>query len=145
LRDVSIDQLEAHKDLLSEAVYRRCRFIIEENQRVRDLANALPANDYQAIQRLTAASFAGARDLYEITSPEMLAMMDAMLSGPGIMGARQAGAGFGGCMVAFIDRTSTSEFVTHVCDAYTAQTGIEPEVYPVQAEAGAGVINPSHK
>jgi len=108
LRDVSIDQLdsidqlEAHKDLLSEAVYRRCRFIIEENQRVRDLANALPANDYQAIQRLTAASFAGARDLYEITSPEMLAMMDAMLSGPGIMGARQAGAGFGGCMVAFL-------------------------------------------
>jgi galactokinase len=67
--------------------------------------------------------------------------MDAMLSAPGTIGARQAGAGFGGCMVAFVETDRVSEFERHVRGAYTAATGIKPEVYPVQAAAGAGLID----
>ena len=49
------------------------------------------------------SSYAGARDLYEIGAPSMDAMMAAMLAAPGVIGARQAGAGFGGCMVALVE------------------------------------------
>ena len=140
LRDVSLPQFEAHERDLPEVVAKRCRFIIEENQRVLDLAEALTRGDEAQLQRLTAASYAGARDLYEIGAPAMAAMMQAMLSAPGVIGARQAGAGFGGCMVALVQRPHVAAFAAHVSRAYHAATNIEPQVYAVQAAPGAGPL-----
>jgi galactokinase len=140
LRDVTLAQFEVHEADLPPVVARRCCFIIEENQRVADLAAALAVGDSVQIGQLAAASFAGARDLYEISCPEMNTMMAAMRSGPGVIGARQAGAGFGGCMVAFVESSRVAAFVAHVASAYFQGIGIQPEVYPVQAAAGAGLI-----
>ena len=140
LRDVTISQFNAHVADLSPAVAKRCRFIIEENDRVLALAAALPGGKRDSIRTLCAASFAGARDLYEIVVPEMEAMMDAMLSGPGVIGARQAGAGFGGCMVAFVEKEAVEIFAGHVWQHYQSSTGIEPNVYPVVAALGAGTL-----
>jgi galactokinase len=140
LRDVSLEQLEAHRSSLSEVVYRRCRFVVEENQRVLDMAAALAAGDLEHIGHLAAESYAGARDLYEISCQEMAWMMEAMTSGPGAIGARQAGAGFGGCMVAFVQEGEVSAFRRHVEAHYHSASGIEPQVYPVQAAPGAGEL-----
>lgn len=140
LRDVSLEQLNAHRGDLSDVVYRRSRFVIEENQRVLDMADALVGGDREAIGALAAASYAGARDLYEISCHEMERMIAAMRSAPGIIGARQAGAGFGGCMVAFVEQERLVEFAQHVREQYQASTGIEPEVYPVQAAPGAAPL-----
>jgi galactokinase len=140
LRDVSMEQLNAHRGALSDVVYRRSRFVIEENRRVLDMADALAGGDREGISALAAESYAGARDLYEISCHEMEEMIAAMRSGPGVTGARQAGAGFGGCMVAFVERESLDEFTRHVRVRYHARTGIEPEVYPVQASPGAAPL-----
>lgn len=141
LRDVSLAQFRQHVADLPALVAKRCRFIIEENRRVLDLAEALSNDHLPAIGRLTAESFTGARDLYEISSPEMAAMMQAMAGGPGVVGARQAGAGFGGCMVAFVKQESVAAFAAHVEQTYRAATSIQPKVYPVGAAAGAGPLD----
>jgi galactokinase len=141
LRDVLPAQFEAGQTQLPEVVARRCRFIIDENQRVLDLAAALSGNDLATVGALTAASYAGARDLYEIGAPAMETMMQAMRGGPGVVGARQAGAGFGGCMVAFVAREAVPAFTAHVKTAYQAAAGLEPAVYPVQAAVGAGPLS----
>lgn len=83
----------------------------------------------------------GARDLYEICSPAMAAMMDAMLAAPGVIGARQAGAGFGGCMVALVDAARTDAFRAAVLDAYHSATQVRPEIYPVEAAPGAELFD----
>jgi len=141
LRDVSLEQLAVCAPDLPEVSVKRARFIIEENARVLALAQVLPGGDTEQIGRLCAESFAGARDLYEISVPAMETMMDAMLSGPGVIGARQAGAGFGGCMVAFVRRDTVPNFVQHVQATYHAATQIESRVYPVSAAPGAGVVD----
>ncbi len=141
LRDASLVQLEAHAEAMSEVVARRCRFIIRENQRVLDLADALACADYARIEELARESYAGARDLYEISCNEMEKMFQAMVSGPGVLGARQAGAGFGGCMVAFVHEAQVETFNQHIRAHYQASTGIEPRVYPVAASAGAGILD----
>ncbi|MBP8973118.1 MAG: galactokinase [Anaerolineae bacterium] len=140
LRDVSLVQLDAARTSLDETVYRRGRFIIQENQRVLDLSQALSAKDVPCIAALTAESFAGARDLYEIVVPQMEAMIAAMRCAPGALGARQAGAGFGGCMVAFVERDCVEAFSAHVRAAYQDATGIESAVYAVEAAPGAGLL-----
>jgi len=140
LRDLTPEQFLAHEADLPERVAKRCRFIIEENRRVLDLAAALSADDRTAIRALTDASYVGARDLYEIVSPATEPMMEAVLTGPGLVGARQAGAGFGGCMVAFVEDGAVDAFADHVGTRYRAKTTVEPEVYAVRAAKGAGPL-----
>jgi galactokinase len=140
LRDVTLAQFTAREMDLPDVVARRCRFIIEENQRVLDLAEALPTGKAACLQQLFAASYAGARDLYEIGAPAMEAMRQAMLGGPGVVAARQAGAGFGGCLVALVRQSQVDAFADHVTRMYAAETKIEPKVYPVQAAPGAGPL-----
>jgi galactokinase len=57
-----------------------------------------------------------------------------------VIGARQAGAGFGGCMVAFVEAASGDAFAAAVRTHYATATGTQPEIYPVTAAAGAGLI-----
>lgn len=143
LRDVTLAQFETHETHLPPLIARRCRFVIEENERVLRLAEALPDGKRPTIGALMHGSYRGARDLYEIVSPEMAAMFRAMLSAPGVIGARQAGAGFGGCMVALVDEDHVGAFREHVHRAYMDATAIEPDIYPVRATGGAGRLVPS--
>ncbi len=141
LREISLDQFNRRESQLPPEVARRCRFIVEENDRVLDLAEALANGDCLRIRQLCASSFRGAMTLYGIGAPSMEMMMDAMLSAPGVIGARQAGAGFGGCMVAFVEPPRVDAFAAAVRHRYHRATGIQPEVYPVEAAPGAGVMH----
>jgi galactokinase len=141
LRDVTPEMLAARRHELPERVARRCDFIVAESARAESLATALTVNDRETVGRLCAESFAGARDLYEICSPALAAMMEAMLAAPGAIGARQAGAGFGGSMVALVDAASTDAFCAAVGNAYGKAAGMVPDIYPVEAAQGAEVFD----
>jgi len=140
LRDVSLELFEAHEAELPAVVARRCRFILEEDRRALDLAEVLPGGDRATLARLFEASFRGAIELFEIGAPSMLAMHGAMEDAPGLVARRQAGAGFGGCLVALVEREAVEAFRTCVGRAYATATGIEPSVFAVEAAAGAGPL-----
>ncbi len=140
LRDVTLAQFTAHEAEMPEVVAKRCRFIIEENQRVLDLAAALPQGNPATLNQLFADSYTGARDLFEIGAPSMTAMMQAMRSAPGVVAARQAGAGFGGCMVALVQDDCIEAFADHVGLTYKSSTNIKPRIFNVAASAGAGPL-----
>ena len=141
LRDVSPALLAAHEADLPPVVAARCRFIVEEEHRVLELADALPEGDPTTLARLLDASFDGATRLFEIGVPAMTAMHEAMREAPGLIARRQAGAGFGGCLVAFVEQGSAPAFSAHVRSAYATATGIEPRIFPVHAAAGAAAIS----
>lgn len=141
LRDVGLEQLLEHEALLDATQARRCRFVIEENARVHGLALAFERADRDAIGALCAESFAGARDLFEVSTPAMEAMVEAMTAAPGAVGARQAGAGFGGCMLALVDSDAIEAFVASAAGAYERATGIQPEIQAAQSAPGAGPLS----
>ena len=140
LREIPVSEFNRREPELPAEMAKRCRFIVEENDRVLRLSEALRVGDQPAIGCACAESFRGAMTLYEIGAPAMEAMMHAMLAAPGVIGARQAGAGFGGCMVAFVERRWQDDFSGVVRQEYYSATGVEPEVYPVEAAAGAGLL-----
>jgi galactokinase len=142
LREIAPADFRTRERELPPEIARRCRFIVEENGRVLKLGAALTDGDRPAIRELTAASFQGACELYGIGSPSMQTMMQAMRGAPGVIGARQAGAGFGGCMVAFVERDRVAAFAESLSGAYLKATGIPPEASAVEAAAGAGLIVP---
>jgi galactokinase len=140
LRDVSPALLAAHENDMPPHVARRCRFIVEEEQRVLDLAEALPLGDPATLANFLDASYDGATRLFEIGAPAMTAMHEAMARAPGLIAGRQAGAGFGGCLVAFVERDAVAAFSAHVEQAYARTTGIESQVFAVEAAPGAGLV-----
>lgn len=140
LRDVTPAMFARHQKDLPALIARRCQFVIEENQRVLDLEKVLPEGRSQSIRALFADSYRGACDLYEIGAPAMTAMMDSLLTAPGLVAARQAGAGFGGSMVALVEDRYLKPFSEHTAAAYHQKTKIEPEIYAVQAAPGAQIL-----
>jgi galactokinase len=140
LRDVPARMLEEHAPRLDPVLARRARFIIEEHARVIALAEAFGAHDRGAIGRLMAESFEGARSLFEIGVPAMDEMIEATRDSPGVVGARQTGAGFGGCIVALVQSDAVDAFGCEVAARYRQATGIEPAIHPTHLSAGAGDV-----
>ncbi len=137
LRDVSPAELEAHRDLLDPVVYRRCRHIVTENERVLQTVAALAQGDLVAVGQLVNASHDSLRDDYEVSSPALDAMVTAMRSAPGCYGARLTGAGFGGCAVALVDPGQEQAIADAIFEHYPKATNIWPEVYTTKASDGA--------
>ena len=104
LRDVDEAMLERNRDRLPEVVARRCEHVVREDERVLDTVAALRDGDLDALGRLFAASHASLRDLYEVSSAELDAMVDIAAAVPGVVASRMTGAGFGGCTVNLVER-----------------------------------------
>jgi galactokinase len=140
LRDVTSAQLEEHKQLLSETVYRRCRHVVGENERVLQAVKVLKANDLTTMGQLMNASHDSLRDDYEVSSAALDAMVYAMRSVKGLYGARLTGAGFGGCAVALVQSGREQAVVDAIFEKYPKTANIWPEVYISQAGPGAQLI-----
>ena len=96
--------LAAVRETLDPVVTRRAAHIVAENQRVLDAIAAFEAGDLGEVGRLFYASHASLRDLYEVSSPELDALVEIAMSTPGVIGARLTGAGFGGCTINLVRR-----------------------------------------
>jgi galactokinase len=140
LRDVLPTQLEAHKALLPELVYRRCRHVVTEDARVLQAVKAMEADDLDELGRLLNASHESLRDDYEVSCPELDAMVEIARRQPGVYGSRMTGAGFGGCTVSLVAEEHAGAFVDAVGPAYKAATGLDPQIYICTASAGAGEV-----
>jgi galactokinase len=95
LRDASAADI----DRLPEPLDRRVRHVISENVRVDEAVAALHSHDLAALGRLLDASHASLRDDYEVSVPEVDAIVEK-LRGSGAAGARMVGGGFGGSVLA---------------------------------------------
>jgi galactokinase len=138
LRDVTLDDLHAHRDALDDRVFRRCRHVVTENARVLEAAAALRGRDIAAFGPLMAASHASMRDDFEISIAEVDAMVEIALRARGVLGARMTGGGFGGCTVNLVRADAVAAFVPHVRDGYAARTGLVPEIHVCVASDGVG-------
>ena len=140
LRDVTSAQLEEHKAVLPVNIYRRCRHVVSENERVLQTVDAFRRNDLVTVGQLMNASHESLRDDYAVSSAALDAMVEAMLSVPGCYGARLTGAGFGGCAVALVEPGAEQAMADAIFEQYPKATNIWPEVYTTRASDGARVI-----
>ncbi len=79
---------------------RRCRHVVTECRRVHDTVDAFGSGDLVGAGALMTESHRSLADDFEVSTPELDALVDQLLSRSGVLGARLTGAGFGGCVVA---------------------------------------------
>jgi galactokinase len=103
LRDVSVDQLLQHSKDIPDKIYRRCRQVLEENERVRDGAQWLRVGNLNGFGELMRESHHSLRDLYEVSCREVDIMVEAAEGLLGYYGGRMTGGGFGGSTINLVD------------------------------------------
>jgi len=140
LRDVTPDQVDARRGLLSETLYKRARHVATENARVLNARAALKCGDLANFGRLMSESHASLRDHYEVSCRELDVMVRRATEFDGCIGARMTGGGFGGCTVNLVPDSKADAFVSHMREGYMRATGISPEIYTCVAADGAHEI-----
>ncbi len=138
LRDVTMTTLDARRAEMSDRVYRRCRHVVTENERVEAAAAALAAADFAAVGALMGASHASLRDDFEVSCAELDCMVEILTALDGVYGARMTGGGFGGSAVALVETGAEADVRREVACAYKAFTGRDPDIWVTAAGAGVG-------
>jgi galactokinase len=138
LRDVSMDQLREHGGDLDPKVYRRCRHVVAENERVLAAAAALERGTLDEFGRLMNESHESLRVDYEVSCEELDLMVALAREVEGVYGARMMGGGFGGSTINLVRSDRVEKFQAAVAAGYEAKTGRAPAIYVLSAVDGAG-------
>lgn len=127
LRDVSFEQLEAARPILTEREYRRALHVVGECIRVMEAVRLLEANDVAGFGRLWFESHDSSRVNFENSTGELDYLVELAKSIPGGLGARLSGGGFGGITIHLVKRENAEEYAKRVLAAYKVRTGIDAE------------------
>ncbi len=137
LRDVTLQRLEAHRTELAELIYRRCRHVISENERVLRCVNALRTGDLATVDHCMAESHSSLKNDYQVSCKELDVMVEIATRHEGVIGSRMTGGGFGGCAISLVKTEAVDEFKRSVAKEYKVATQIDADIYV--SKAGAGV------
>ena len=139
LRDLESETFQRRAAELDPVTRRRARHVITENARTLQAATLLEHGDVAAVGTLMNESHVSLRDDFEVSRPELDAMVDAAQRHGACFGARMTGAGFGGCAVALVQHENAAAFARAVADEYSRNIGLRPAVYVCSASQGASI------
>lgn len=139
MRDVGIDDLALIAEL-PDPLRARARHVVTENARVVQAAQALESGEYERLADLFLASHQSLRNDYAVSSPELDAMVEAALASPGCVAARMTGAGFGGSVVALVQRSLQDRFLSTVALEYRSHARRDGVFFLTHAADGAQTV-----
>jgi galactokinase len=138
LRDVTVEQLELHRDALPDVVYRRAAHVVAEDERVMSAVHSLAIGDLAAFGKRMAESHESLRTLFEVSSPELDLMVKLANRQDGVLGARMTGGGFGGSTINLVEAGKEEKFRENMTRAYEEATGHHPDIQICDPAQGAG-------
>jgi len=140
LRDVTVATLESQAAVMDSLLYRRARHVVTENERTLAAAAALREQRWERLGELMYTSHESMRWDYEITCPEidaLVAIAQGLGPGRGVWGARMTGGGFGGCVVVLVAAEAAAQICAEMVERYAAETGRTGDGFVTQPAAGA--------
>jgi galactokinase len=133
LRDVSMEDLDTHREILGDLLYKRCKHVVTEIQRVGDAYAAMHKHETETLGSLMNQSHNSLRDDYEVSCSELDLLVDIARNCEGVFGSRMVGAGFGGCTVSLVKREKIKSVVDEICIRYREILGQDPWTNIVKA------------
>lgn len=140
LSRLSTEELPDIEKLLPPDHFKRVRHVVTENARVVAFAQALAAGDFEEAGSLMHESHVSLRDDFQVSCPELDAIVEAANRIEGTVGSRMTGAGFGGCSVNLVCPDASQEFREKVPQLYADATNKQGTMWVCKPAAGASVI-----
>ena len=136
LRDVSEELLHQYKDELSDLIFKRCLYVVQENDRVKKCVDALKSGNLKALGLHMYDSHRGLSEMYEVSCEELDFLVEQSKENPKILGSRMMGGGFGGCTINIIHKDEVQHFIQKVSPIYFKKFG--KEMTTIIANIGEG-------
>jgi galactokinase len=140
LRELSMEQLENSRGLLTETEFVRARHAVTEMKRVLECVEALSNSDFEKVGQLINQSHASLRGDYTVSCPELDAAVDAALAA-GALGSRMVGGGFGGSAIALIQASKTTETIKAVEKTFASKGFKAPRFFTSLPSQGAELLS----
>ena len=124
----------------SDKVYQRCKYVVEEIQRVQLAVQDLAKGDMQAFGKKMFETHNGLSKLYEVSCPELDFLVEAVSNNENVLGARMMGGGFGGCTINIIKKLAVEEISKELTASYAQKMHKELAVYITSIEEGTHLV-----
>jgi galactokinase len=145
LRAVEPAQLKAARDRLTAREHAAAYHVIGENQRVVAAERALREGDLEQFGQYLWQSHASGREFFRNSPPEVDRLIELARAQPGCLGARLAGAGFGGHTVNLVLWNDADDFRTRLETGFKAATGRALRTWRCRIVGGAGTPGASSR
>jgi galactokinase len=136
MRDLTLEELLAGKDKLSDVEFMRARHAVTEISRVLSTVEALKGGDFKQVGNLINQSHNSLRDDYAVSCPELDLAVEAARSA-GALGSRMVGGGFGGSAIALLRVEDLDKARTAITEAFTKAGFKKPRFFTSLPSAGA--------
>ena len=140
LRELSMEQLENSRALLTETEFVRARHAVTEMKRVLECVDALSNSDFEKVGHLINQSHTSLRDDYTVSCPELDTAVEASLAA-GALASRMVGGGFGGSAIALIQASKTSQTISAVEKAFAEKKFKAPRFFTSLPSQGAELLS----
>jgi galactokinase len=135
-REATLAMLDAVPDSISEKVYNRCTYVIEEIARMEAACNHLLAGEIGAFGARMYETHTGLSELYEVSCPELDCIVENCKKENDVIGARMMGGGFGGCVIALVQTTNVEAVYNRINTEYQNKFGRTMGKYLMQIGDG---------
>ncbi len=140
LRDVSMAMLTEFVAPLDAVIFRRCKYVLEENQRLQEGCQDLLAGDIAALGKKMFASHKGLKEDYEVSCKELDFLVEEVLKQPAVIGGRMMGGGFGGCTINLVRQDAIEGLVEELSQTYTQHMQLDLSYYIADIEDGTTIL-----
>ncbi len=139
LRDATIEMVEACLAGHDVTVYHRCKYMVEEIERLQKACVRLEQGDMAGFGEYMFATHDGLSRLYEVSCRELDVLASLAKECEGVLGARMMGGGFGGCTINIVQENKVEETVAFIAEQYAKIFEKRPQHYVVAIDNGTSL------
>ncbi len=140
LRDVPVDMLNKYRPKMEPVIFKRCKYVIEENLRLLDACDALNNHDLKKFGSLMYQTHEGLSKDYEVSCKELDYLVDLTKDNPEVYGSRMMGGGFGGCTINLVENHAINEISKTISSRYYSKFDIKAKIYATKINNGTSII-----
>jgi galactokinase len=140
LRDVTMDMLHKYVEPRDALIYRRCKYVVEEKERLLTGCEDLKRGDIKSLGDKMFRTHEGLSREYEVSCKELDFLVDEVRNNPAVLGARMMGGGFGGCTINLVKEDAIDQLVKKIGADYRRGMNLEMTPYVAQIEDGTSIV-----
>ena len=140
LRDVTMEMLQQHVAPKDKVIFKRCKYVVEENLRLLEGCEDLKKGNLEALGKKMFRTHQGLSKEYEVSCKELDFLVEYVKDNPAVMGSRMMGGGFGGCTINLVKDEAIDELVQQISKDYKAKMNLELSAYIAGIENGSSIV-----
>ena len=129
--------IESYKSKLDPIVFKRCSYVVYENERLLNACKDLDKGDIKAFGKKMFETHDGLSRNFGVSCEELDFIANIAKENDAVIGARMMGGGYGGCVISLVKTGAYKDYIDSVKKAYSEKFGKDPRVINVVISDGA--------